>query len=128
MRSVSVKSDRLLLSLTTKRSVAWFSSSSMCSVSRICLKLQPRRLRRLRVQRMNLSELQPSEGSTHRIKRIGRGIGSGHGKTCGKGTKGDKARGHIRPGFEGGQTPLHRRLPHFRGFTQPFKVEYTVIN
>jgi large subunit ribosomal protein L15 len=77
---------------------------------------------------MNLTDLQPSEGSTHRKKRIGRGIGSGWGKTCGKGTKGDKARGHVRPGFEGGQTPLHRRLPHFRGFTQPFKKEWQIIN
>lgn len=77
---------------------------------------------------MNLSEIHPTEGSTHRRKRIGRGIGSGHGKTCCKGTKGDKARGNVRPGFEGGQTPLHRRLPHFRGFTQPFKKEWQIVN
>jgi large subunit ribosomal protein L15 len=77
---------------------------------------------------MNLTDLQPTEGATHRKKRIGRGIGSGWGKTCGKGTKGDKSRGQVRPGFEGGQTPLHRRLPHFRGFTQPFKKEWQIIN
>ena len=77
---------------------------------------------------MNLSDLQPNPGSTHRRKRIGRGIGSGHGKTCGRGTKGNKARDTIRPGFEGGQTPLHRRLPQRRGFTPRFKKEYAVVN
>jgi large subunit ribosomal protein L15 len=77
---------------------------------------------------MNLSDLKPNEGATHRRKRIGRGPGSGTGKTSGKGHKGDKARGTTKPGFEGGQTPLHRRLPHFRGFTSPFKKEYAVVN
>ncbi len=77
---------------------------------------------------MNLNDLRPNEGATHRTKRIGRGIGSGHGKTCGRGTKGDRARGGVRPGFEGGQTPLHRRLPQRRGFTQPFKKEYAILN
>ncbi len=77
---------------------------------------------------MNLSELSPSPGSTHRIKRIGRGIGSGHGKTCGRGTKGNKARDTIPAGFEGGQTPLHRRLPQRRGFTSPFKKHFAVVN
>lgn len=77
---------------------------------------------------MNLSDLTPNEGATHRRKRVGRGIGSGHGKTCGRGHKGLKARDTQRPGFEGGQTPLHRRLPHRRGFTQPFKVEYVPVN
>jgi large subunit ribosomal protein L15 len=77
---------------------------------------------------MNLSDLQPNEGSTHRRKRVGRGIGSGHGKQSGRGAKGQRARNTVRPGFEGGQTPLHRRLPHLRGFTQPFKKEYAVVN
>ena len=77
---------------------------------------------------MNLSELKPNPGATRRPKRIGRGIGSGHGKTAGAGTKGDKARGNTKPGFEGGQTPLHRRLPHLRGFTSPFKKEYAIVN
>lgn len=77
---------------------------------------------------MNLTDLKPNDGATHRRKRIGRGPGSGTGKTSGKGHKGDKARGTTKPGFEGGQTPLHRRLPHFRGFTSPFKKEYSVVN
>ena len=77
---------------------------------------------------MNLNDLRPNEGATHRTKRIGRGIGSGHGKTCGRGTKGDRARGGVRAGFEGGQTPLHRRLPQRRGFTQPFKKEFAILN
>lgn len=77
---------------------------------------------------MNLTDLQPNEGATHRRKRIGRGPGSGHGKTSGKGHKGDKARGNTRPGFEGGQTPTHRRLPHFRGFKALFKKEFAIVN
>ena len=77
---------------------------------------------------MNLTDLKPNEGSTHRRKRIGRGPGSGHGKTCGKGHKGDKARGNTKPGFEGGQTPLHRRLPQRRGFTPLFKKYYAIVN
>ena len=77
---------------------------------------------------MNLSEIKPNEGSTHRRKRIGRGPGSGHGKTSGGGHKGDKQRGHTKPGFEGGQTPLHRRLPHKRGFTALFKKEFAIVN
>jgi len=77
---------------------------------------------------MNLSELAPADGSTHRRKRIGRGIGSGHGKTSTRGHKGDRARGGVRPGFEGGQTPLHRRLPHFRGFTALNKKEFAIVN
>jgi large subunit ribosomal protein L15 len=77
---------------------------------------------------MNLSDLKPDEGSTSGKKRIGRGIGSGTGKTCGRGHKGDRSRGGVRAGFEGGQTPLHRRLPQMRGFTQPFKKEYAIVN
>lgn len=79
---------------------------------------------------MRLHELKPAEGSTHAKKRKGRGIGSGLGKTAGKGHKGQKARsgGGKGPSFEGGQTPLQRRLPK-RGFTNArFKVEYSVIN
>ena len=77
---------------------------------------------------MNLTDLKPNEGATKRRKRIGRGIGSGHGKTSGAGHKGDKARGNTKPGFEGGQTPTHRRLPHRRGFTPLFKKEFAIVN
>lgn len=77
---------------------------------------------------MRLNELKPAEGSMHSKKRIGRGIGSGHGKTSTRGHKGDKARGQTPPGFEGGQTPLHRRLPRKRGFTNIFKKEWAMIN
>lgn len=78
---------------------------------------------------MNLHELKPAKGSTHAPKRLGRGIGSGTGKTAGKGHKGQKARsgGGVRPGFEGGQIPLARRMPK-RGFTNIFKKEYVVLN
>ncbi len=77
---------------------------------------------------MRLNDLRPADGSTHAPKRVGRGIGSGHGKTSTRGHKGDKARGSTPPGFEGGQTPLHRRLPHKRGFTNIFKKEYAIVN
>ncbi len=77
---------------------------------------------------MRLSELKPALGAVHRRKRVGRGIGSGHGVTAGKGTKGQKARTKVRLGFEGGQTPLHRRLPQRRGFTNIFKKEYAIVN
>lgn len=77
---------------------------------------------------MRLSDLRPAPGSTRERKRVGRGIGSGKGKTAGRGTKGQKARGQIRPGFEGGQTPLHRRLPQRRGFTNIFKKDYAIVN
>jgi large subunit ribosomal protein L15 len=87
---------------------------------------------------VNLSDLSPAEGATHRRKRIGRGVGSGHGKTSTHGHKGDKARGTVRPGFEGGQTPLHRRLPKQRGIgvgltargfnTGRYKTHYNIVN
>jgi len=77
---------------------------------------------------MRLSDLKPADGSTRKRKRIGRGIGSGQGKTAGKGTKGQKARNKVRLGFEGGQTPLHRRLPHLRGFKNRFRKEYAIVN
>ena len=77
---------------------------------------------------MRLSDLRPAKGSVHARKRVGRGIGSGHGKTSTRGHKGDKSRGSVKPGFEGGQTPLHRRLPQKRGFTNIFKKEYAIVN
>jgi large subunit ribosomal protein L15 len=77
---------------------------------------------------MNLHTLQPAAGSTKSKKRVGRGIGSGHGKTSCRGHKGQHARNTVRPGFEGGQTPLHRRLPRKRGFRNAFKKEYAIVN
>lgn len=81
------------------------------------------------VERITLSNLRPAPGSTRNRKRIGRGPGSGTGKTSGKGHKGSKARsgGATNPGFEGGQMPLYRRLPK-RGFTNPFKITYLAVN
>ena len=78
---------------------------------------------------MKLHELHPAEGSTSAQKRLGRGAGSGLGKTSGKGHKGAKARsgGGKRPGFEGGQMPLYRRVPK-RGFNNVFGTEYAVVN
>lgn len=78
---------------------------------------------------MRLGNLSPAEGAVTPAKRLGRGIGSGLGKTSGKGHKGQWARsgGGVRPGFEGGQMPLTRKIPK-RGFTSIFKKEYTVIN
>ena len=81
------------------------------------------------VPRLTLSSLAPAPGSTQARKRVGRGPGSGLGKTSGKGNKGHKARtgGSTNPGFEGGQMPMYRRLPK-RGFTNPFRVESQVVN
>ena len=78
---------------------------------------------------MKLHELSPAPGSTREVKRIGRGHGSGQGKTAGKGHKGQKARsgGSIRPGFEGGQMPLQRRVPK-RGFNNIFATRYASVN
>jgi large subunit ribosomal protein L15 len=78
---------------------------------------------------MKLHELSPAKGSTHAKKRIGRGPGSGTGKTAGRGEKGQKSRSGYtrRDGFEGGQMPLIRRVPK-RGFTNIFKTEYSVVN
>ncbi|MFZ5907731.1 MAG: 50S ribosomal protein L15 [Nitrospirota bacterium] len=78
---------------------------------------------------MRIEDLKPAPGSRKRNKRVGRGIGSGHGKTSCKGHKGQKARsgGTKGPGFEGGQMPLQRRLPK-RGFKSRFRTEYAVIN
>ena len=87
---------------------------------------------------MKLDDLQPAPGATHRRKKIGRGPGSGHGKTSTRGHKGDKARGQSKLGFEGGQTPLHRRMPKQRGIgvgltargfnTGRYKTVYAVVN
>lgn len=78
---------------------------------------------------MELNSLKPALGSTKNRKRIGRGHGSGHGKTATKGHKGQKARsgGSVKPGFEGGQMPMQRRLPK-RGFTPLTRKEYVVVN
>ena len=75
-----------------------------------------------------IDDLKPASGSTHAPKRVGRGRSSGHGKTCGRGTKGQKARGKTRQGFEGGQMPLQRRLPKLRGFKPRAKKEYHLVN
>jgi len=78
---------------------------------------------------MKLHDLSPSKGAKHKRKRVGRGPGSGHGKTATKGHKGLKARsgGGKRPGFEGGQMPLVRRVPKY-GFVNQFRTEYTIVN
>jgi large subunit ribosomal protein L15 len=78
---------------------------------------------------MNLSNLRPAEGAKHAKKRVGRGQGSGNGKTAGRGHKGAKSRSGFKHkrGFEGGQMPLHRRVPK-RGFHNPFRDEYDVVN
>lgn len=78
---------------------------------------------------MKLHELSPAPGSRKERKRVGRGTGSGTGKTSGRGHKGQNARsgGGVRPGFEGGQNPLYRRLPK-RGFTNPTRKEYAIVN
>ena len=79
---------------------------------------------------MRQHQLKPPSGAKRPQKRLGRGSGSGQGTTAGKGTKGQKARsgGGVRPGFEGGQLPLIKRLPHTRGFTNIFKRTYAVVN
>ena len=78
---------------------------------------------------MSLNTIRPPKGAKHPKKRLGRGPGSGHGKTASRGHKGAKSRsGHrFKRGFEGGQMPLHRRVPK-RGFHNPFRVEYAVVN
>ena len=79
---------------------------------------------------MFLNTIKPAGGAKHAKKRVGRGIGSGWGKTAGRGTKGQKARagGSIPPWFEGGQTPIHVRIPKLRGFKNRFKIAYEVVN
>ena len=77
---------------------------------------------------MKLHDLKPAPGSKRPKRRVGRGIGGKGGKTAGRGSKGQGARGTVSPRFEGGQTPLHRRTPKSKGFTNPFRVEYHVVN
>lgn len=78
---------------------------------------------------MKVNEVRPDKGARKKRKRVGRGAGSGRGQTAGKGTKGQNARsgGGVPPGFEGGQMPLHRRVPK-RGFTNVFKKRYEILN
>ncbi|MGH9306437.1 MAG: 50S ribosomal protein L15 [Acidimicrobiales bacterium] len=77
---------------------------------------------------MKVHDLRPPEGATKRRRRVGRGIAGKGGKTAGRGTKGQAARGSIKPGFEGGQLPLKQRIPKLKGFKNPFRVEYNVVN
>ena len=77
---------------------------------------------------MKIHDLKPAPGSKKAPKRVGRGIGGKGGKTAGRGSKGQGARGSVKPGFEGGQTPLARRTPKLKGFNNPFRVEYHVVN
>ena len=77
---------------------------------------------------MKVHDLAPAPGSNRSSKRVGRGIGGKGGKTAGRGTKGQKARGSVPASFEGGQMPLHMRIPKLKGFTNPFRVEYQGIN
>ena len=77
---------------------------------------------------MKIHELKPAPGSNRARKRVGRGIGGKGGKTAGRGTKGQHARNTVKLGFEGGQMPLHMRVPKLRGFKNPFRVEYQGIN
>ena len=77
---------------------------------------------------MKVHDLKPAPGSRQAKKRVGRGIGGKGGKTAGRGSKGQGARGTVPARFEGGQTPLHRRTPKARGFKNPFRIEYHVVN
>ncbi|HZP27988.1 MAG TPA: 50S ribosomal protein L15 [Acidimicrobiia bacterium] len=77
---------------------------------------------------MKLHDLKPAPGSKQEPRRVGRGIGGRGGKTAGRGSKGQGARDNVKPGFEGGQTPLTRRTPKAKGFKNPFRVEYHVVN
>ena len=77
---------------------------------------------------MKVHDLKPAPGSTKAKRRVGRGIAGKGGKTAGRGTKGQKARGNVPVGFEGGQLPLTQRVPKLKGFKNPFRVEYTVVN
>ena len=77
---------------------------------------------------MKVHDLKPVPGSKTRGKRVARGIGGKGGKTAGRGSKGQRARNTVRVGFEGGQMPLHMRIPKLRGFKNPFRVEYQAVN
>ena len=77
---------------------------------------------------MKVHELKPAPGSNRRRTRVGRGIGGRGGKTAGRGHKGQRARNTVPVGFEGGQMPLQRRVPKLKGFTNPFRIAYVVVN
>ena len=77
---------------------------------------------------MKVHDLKPAEGSTRPRRRVARGIAGKGGKTAGRGMKGQKARDTVKPGFEGGQLPLSQRVPKLKGFKNPFRVEYNVVN
>lgn len=77
---------------------------------------------------MRVHDLTPAPGSTRRAKRVGRGTAGKGGKTAGRGTKGQRARNTVRPGFEGGQMPMKQRVPKLKGFNNPFRVEYQAVN
>ncbi len=77
---------------------------------------------------MHVHDLSPAPGSSKNRKRVGRGIGGKGGKTAGRGTKGQYARNTVARGFEGGQMPLKQRVPKLKGFTNPFRVEYSAVN
>ena len=77
---------------------------------------------------IKLHDLEPADGSNRRGKRKARGIGGKGGKTAGRGTKGQRARNTVPIGFEGGQMPLHQRIPKLKGFKNPFRVEYQAVN
>jgi len=77
---------------------------------------------------MRVDELSPAPGSVRRAKRVARGTAGKGGKTAGRGTKGQRARGSVAPGFEGGQMPMKQRVPKLKGFNNPFRVEYQGIN
>jgi large subunit ribosomal protein L15 len=77
---------------------------------------------------MKVHDLAPAPGAHKRAKRVGRGTGGHGGKTAGRGTKGQRARGTVPVGFEGGQMPLKQRVPKLKGFNNPFRVEYQVVN
>jgi large subunit ribosomal protein L15 len=77
---------------------------------------------------MRIDDLAPAPGSKKDARRVGRGTGGRRGKTAGRGTKGQRARNTVARGFEGGQMPLKQRVPKLRGFTNPFRVEYTAVN
>jgi large subunit ribosomal protein L15 len=77
---------------------------------------------------VKLHHLRPAEGAVRKRRRVGRGKAAGQGKTAGRGTKGYLAKHNPKPGFEGGQMPLQRRIPKLKGFTNPNRVEYAVVN
>jgi large subunit ribosomal protein L15 len=77
---------------------------------------------------VKVHDLKPAPGAHRDRQRVGRGIGGRRGKTAGRGTKGQGARNNIKPGFEGGQLPLLQRIPKLKGFKNPFRVEYVVVN